>query len=99
MSLPAHLGVGLISVGWMGRLHSRAYLAAAHHYPELAARAVLVMAADPDEGGRHHAGDVLGYRQTAADYRDVLTNPDVDIVSICSPNFLHRVIVASAISR
>jgi predicted dehydrogenase len=98
MSLPAHLGVGLISVGWMGRLHSRAYLAAAHHYPELAARAVLVMAADPDEGGRHHAGDVLGYRQTAADYRDVLTNPDVDIVSICSPNFLHREIALATIT-
>jgi len=94
----AHIGVGLISVGWMGRLHSRAYLAAAHHYPELALRAALVMAADTDDGGRRHAVDVLGYRQTAADYRDVISNPDVDVVSICSPNSLHQEIALATIA-
>jgi hypothetical protein len=29
------IGVGLISVGWMGRLHTRSYKAVAEHYPEL----------------------------------------------------------------
>lgn len=92
-----HLGVGLISVGWMGRLHSRAYLASAHHYPELPVAASLIVAGDPDEGGRAHATDALGYRRTVADYRDVLNDPDVDIVSICSPNFLHHEIALAAI--
>jgi predicted dehydrogenase len=91
------LGVGLISVGWMGRLHSRAYLAAAHHYPDLPVTAQLVVAADPDEQGRAHAAGALGYRQTVADYREVLAHPDVDVVSICSPNFLHHEIALAAI--
>lgn len=41
------IGVGLISVGWMGRLHSRAYRALPDHFPELGLRPRLVVAADP----------------------------------------------------
>ncbi len=92
------LGVGLISVGWMGRLHSRAYLATKQFFPELPPRhPELVIAADPDDAGRHHAEDALGYKQTATDYRKVLENPDVDVVSICSPNFLHHEIALATI--
>lgn len=91
------LGVGVISVGWMGRLHSRAYLAARQHFPELPVRAELVVAADPDAATRAHATEVLGFREAVSDYRDVLANPAVDVVSICSPNFLHREIALAAI--
>ena len=40
------LGIGLISVGWMGRAHSRAYRNVNEHYPELPVRPELVVAAD-----------------------------------------------------
>ena len=29
------LGIGVISLGWMGRLHTRAYKALAERYPEI----------------------------------------------------------------
>ena len=29
------LGVGVISLGWMGRLHTRSYKAVAEYFPEL----------------------------------------------------------------
>lgn len=93
-----HIGVGLVSVGWMGRLHSRAYLAAPRHYPDLPATTDLVIAADPDPAGREHASEILGYRETTANYMDVLTHPDVDVVSICSPNFLHHEIAMAAVA-
>ena len=84
------IGVGLISVGWMGRLHSRAYLATRQFYPELRQHPELIIAADPDGSGRDHATDALGYRETTTDYRELLAHPDVDVVSICAPNFLHH---------
>lgn len=84
------IGVGLISVGWMGRLHSRAYLATQQFFPELQQHPELVIAADPDASGRDHASNALGYRETTADYRELLAHPDVDVVSICAPNFLHH---------
>jgi predicted dehydrogenase len=91
------IGVGLISVGWMGRLHSRAYLAAPQFFPELPQRPELVIAADPDDAGRAHAETALGYRETTTDYRKLLAHPDVDVVSICSPNFLHHEIALATI--
>lgn len=98
MNQSDRIGVGLISVGWMGRVHSRAYLAAKQHFPELPKHAELIIAADPDESGREHASQSLGYRETTADYRELLAHPDVDVVSICAPNFLHHEIALATIA-
>src|SRR5690606_32730559 len=53
-------------------------------------------AADTAEAARRVATDVLGYASTTADYREVLANPEVDVVSICAPNFLHAEIGVAA---
>lgn len=84
------IGVGLISVGWMGNLHTRAFEALPKLYPELNIEIKLVIAADSSEERSQYAKDVLGYRESSLDYRDVLKHPEVDVVSICSPNFLHK---------
>ena len=90
------LGVGLISVGWMGKLHSRAYQAIPLVYPELNIRPRLVHAADTAPDRADYARDVLGYAKGSTDYRDVLADPEVDVVSICAPNLLHREIGIAA---
>ncbi|MFV0360202.1 Gfo/Idh/MocA family protein [Tropicimonas sp.] len=92
----SRIGVGLISVGWMGRLHTRGYRGICEFFPELDVDVDLVVAADPVESSARYAVDRLGYRSAASDYRDVLANPDVDVVSICSPNFLHHEIAVAA---
>ena len=84
------IGVGLISVGWMGNLHTRAYQSLSHIYPELDVEIELVIAADTSEERAQYAKNVLGYRESTTDYHNVLNHPDVDVVSICSPNFLHK---------
>jgi predicted dehydrogenase len=90
------IGVGLISVGWMGKLHSRAYQALPSVYPELGLRPRLVHAADTAADRVAYAREVLGYERGGADYRAVLADPDVDVVSICAPNVLHREIGVAA---
>ena len=85
----ARPGVGLISVGWMGKLHTKAYTQVPLTYPELNARPRLVVAADTEPSRAEYAVDVLGYEHGVTDYREVLANPEVDVVSICAPNFLH----------
>jgi len=82
-------GVGLISVGWMGKLHTRAYRAVPSTYPELGIAPRLVAAADTEPSRARYAVDVLGYATGTTDYREVLADPEVDVVSICAPNFLH----------
>jgi predicted dehydrogenase len=90
------VGVGLISVGWMGKLHTRAYRALPSVYPELRLRPRLMHAADTAPDRAEYAHDVLGYAQAGTDYREVLANPDVDVVSICAPTGLHREIAVAA---
>ena len=89
-------GIGLISVGWMGKLHSRAYQAIPQVYPDLKIRPRLVHAADTAADRADYAREVLGYARASTDYRDVLADPDVDVVSICAPNMLHREIGVAA---
>jgi predicted dehydrogenase len=90
------IGVGLVSVGWMGKLHSRAYQALPSVYPELGLRPRLVHAADTAADRVAYARDVLGYARGSGDYRDVLADPEVEVVSICAPNALHHEIGLAA---
>jgi len=90
------IGIGLISVGWMGKLHTRAYQAVPSVYPELGLRPRLVHAADTASDRARYAREILGYATAGTDYRDVLADPDVDIVSICAPTGLHREIGVAA---
>ena len=92
----AQPGIGLISVGWMGKLHSRAYQAIPLAYPELKIRPRLVHAADTAPDRSDYARQILGYARAGTDYRDVLADPEVDVVSICAPNMLHREIGVAA---
>jgi predicted dehydrogenase len=90
------IGVGLISVGWMGKLHSRAYQAVPYVYPETGIRPRLVHAADTAPDRAVYAREVLGYERSSSDYREVMADPEVDVVSICAPNVLHREIGVAA---
>lgn len=83
------VGVGLISVGWMGQVHSRAYQALPVVYPELGIRPELIIAADTVEERGEYARNVLGYRESTTDYHEVINHPEVEVVSVCAPNFLH----------
>src|SRR5688572_26138500 len=90
------LGVGLISVGWMGKLHTRSYQALTPVYPELGLRPRLVHAVDTAPARADYAREVLGYAKASSDYRDLLADREVDVGSICPPTGLHREIGVAA---
>jgi predicted dehydrogenase len=92
----AEIGIGLVSVGWMGRLHSQAYGRVNYHYPDLSLRPRLVIAADVLAGQRDFAVRSLGYEQATGDWRAVVEHPRVQAVSITAPNYLHREIACAA---
>ncbi|HTK66445.1 MAG TPA: Gfo/Idh/MocA family oxidoreductase [Pseudonocardia sp.] len=90
------IGVGVVSLGWMGGLHSRSYLGVAARYPELGVRPVLVRACDTDRRRMDFARDVLGFERTGPSWQELIDDPGVDVVSICAPNALHREIAVAA---
>lgn len=90
------VGIGLVGVGWMGRVHSAAYRRTRYHYPECAGVARLVVAADESQERARQAVDELGYEEWVADWRDVIRHPAVDAVSVTAPNHLHREVALAA---
>lgn len=84
------IGIGVVSLGWMGRLHSTSYQRIPSRFPELGVRPRLVVAADPLEANQQAATEQFGFDKAVASIDEVLADPDVEAVSICSPNFLHR---------
>src|SRR4051812_40878567 len=82
------IGVGIIGLGWMGRLHAAAFRRVPDHFPDLAAR--LVVGADVA------AVDVPGLERVVGDWRAVVDDPAVEAVSITLPNALHREVAVAA---
>ncbi|KOV61414.1 myo-inositol 2-dehydrogenase [Streptomyces sp. NRRL WC-3618] len=84
------LGVAVVGFGWMGRVHTQAYVRLAHHFPQLELRPELVMVADEVPGRAEEAAAQFGFASTTRDWRDIANDPRVGAVSITAPNFLHR---------
>jgi predicted dehydrogenase len=84
------LGVAVVGFGWMGQVHARAWSRLAQHFPQAPVRPRFVVVADTDEGRRGEARDVYGFADTTTDWTAVLERDDVDVVSVCGPNFVHR---------
>ncbi|MET7488909.1 Gfo/Idh/MocA family oxidoreductase [Streptomyces sp. NPDC005538] len=84
------LGVAVVGFGWMGRVHTQAYARVPHHFPELTLRPRLVTVAEDVPGRAEQAAEQFGFAATTRDWREVVTDPDVQAVSITAPNFLHR---------
>jgi predicted dehydrogenase len=90
-AIMAHtLGVAVVGFGWMGRVHTRAYLRVPHHFPQLGVRPELVAVADEVPGRAEEAAARYGFATASRDWREVAADPRVRAVSITAPNFLHR---------
>ena len=96
MTTPREIGIGLLGVGWMGEVHSTSYRRVPIHFPEARGRARLVVAADQSEERARAAAERLGYERWTTDWRAVVADPEVEAVSICAPNFLHREMAIAA---
>ncbi|MEU6096319.1 Gfo/Idh/MocA family oxidoreductase [Streptomyces sp. NPDC047079] len=84
------LGVAVVGFGWMGRVHTQAYIRVPHHFPHLPLRPALVAVADDVPGRAEEAARQYGFATAVRDWREVAADPRVGAVSIAAPNFLHR---------
>jgi predicted dehydrogenase len=87
---PDQLGVAVAGFGWMGRVHTQAYLRVPHHFPQLGLRPALIAVADDVPGRADEAAAQYGFATATRDWRELATDPRVRAVSIAAPNFLHR---------
>ena len=92
------IGVGLIGTGFMGKAHALGFTIAARVF-DLPFELDLVSVADISLDGAEKARRSLGFRKATADWRELLTDPDIDIIDITTPNLLHREMALAAIAH
>jgi predicted dehydrogenase len=90
------VGIGVIGMGWMGRVHSAAYRRVLEHFPDLGVRPQLIVAADVSADRRAHA-ERVGFERTTDDWRAVIEDPAVEVVNVTLPNAMHREVATAAL--
>ena len=94
---PKVVGVGVVGMGWMGAAHARAWKSAPLRFPELNAQVKLVACADEFPERAQAAKAEHGFLRAETDWRKVVSDPEVQAVSVTAPNNLHlRMIRAAA---
>jgi predicted dehydrogenase len=83
------LGIGVIGFGWMGQAHSRGCRRAPSHFHHRTYDPELVMVSDVIAERCETAVASFGFRTSSMDWHDVVTNPDIDVVFVTSPNMMH----------
>jgi len=92
------IGVGVIGMGWMGMAHSRAYTQVIHRFYESDFRPRMVICADDVPARAAQAQETVGFEETTANWMDVINHPEVDVVNVTAPNFLHLEMVKAAVA-
>jgi predicted dehydrogenase len=91
------LGIGLIGTGFMGKAHAFAYRAALAAFPDIPVPR-LEMIADAEQGVAAKAAHQYGFARSSGNWRELVSDPRVDVVSITTPNTLHREMALAAIA-
>ncbi len=91
------IGVGLIGSGFMGKAHALGYATAARVF-DLPFEVDLAILADADAALADRASRALGFRRSSGNWRDLLGDPEIDIIDITTPNTLHREMALAAIA-
>ncbi|RFC63478.1 gfo/Idh/MocA family oxidoreductase [Fulvimarina endophytica] len=90
------VGLGLIGTGFMGKAHALAYSHARPVFGNLPSVRLACLCDTPRERADAFA-DQFGFERATDDWRDLVASPDVDIVSITTPNALHCEMALAAI--
>ena len=90
-------GFGLIGSGFMGRAHSIALHEVATVYDDVPAPRCVAIA-DHDADRARIAARELGFERGEPDWRRLLADPAIDVIDICTPNYLHAEMSRAALA-
>jgi len=93
----SEIGVGLIGTGFMGDCHAQAFAAVGGLFePSLRPRLELV--ADLTPALAERCARKYGFRRHTTDWKALVADPAVGVVSITSPNALHKEMALAAVA-
>src|SRR5690606_22199832 len=91
------LNVGMIGYGFMGAAHSHAWRNA-HRFFDLPLTPQLRTLAGRTESALVAAAERYGFEQTTTRWQDVVEDPEIDVIDICTPGDTHYEIAMAALA-
>ncbi len=91
------IGVGLIGTGYMGKCHALAWAGVKPVFGDTPDIRRAVLCEVTDDLAQKRAGE-FGFARATADWRALVADPAVDVVSITTPNPLHAEMAIAALA-
>ena len=91
------LNIGMVGYGFMGAAHSHAWRTA-HRFFDLPATPVLRTLAGRTESSLVAAAERYGFAHTTTRWQDLLEDPEIDVIDICTPGDTHVEIALAALA-
>ncbi len=93
----AEIGIGIVGGGYMGKAHSAAFASVGTIFEtRLKPRLTAICGSRPESGARY--AQAYGFARGAADWTDLVDDPNVEAVVIASPQDTHREIAEAALA-
>ena len=92
------IGIGVIGTGFMGKAHSIAYSASASVFG-IGLRPNLEIVCDLSPERANQRATDLGFSRHTDKWEDVVNDPRVDLISVCTPNNTHSEISIAALEK
>ena len=89
------LNIAMIGYGFMGRAHSNAFHQAGHFF-DLPFELKLKTICGRNKEKVQQTASQWGWEGTATDWESVVSRQDIDVVDVCTPNYLHEPIAVAA---
>jgi predicted dehydrogenase len=83
------LNVGLVGYQFMGKAHSNAWLQAPHYF-DLPVQPVMHTLCGRSLEPLKKTAKSWGWKNHTQDYKEMLRNPEVDLIDVAVPNNAHR---------
>ena len=91
--------IGLVGSGWMGKAHSSALADAQMLFGPDYGVAAFEIVADANEEAAKAAQKKIGFKRVTTNWNDVVTDPNVDLVDIATPNAFHYAVAKAALEN
>jgi predicted dehydrogenase len=92
------LGIGVIGYGFMGKTHTFAHKVLPLHYDPMPVDCTMQVICEATEQLARQAAHAGGFARHTTQMEDVIADPAVDVVHICTPNSLHAPALRLAIA-
>ncbi|MHA7967877.1 Gfo/Idh/MocA family protein [Rhizobium sp. CAU 1783] len=92
----AGLGIGLIGTGYMGKCHALAWNNVASIFGDVERPRLVTLAEVNADLAAKKAGE-LGFAKSTGNWRDLLSDPSIDVISVTTPNAFHAEMAIEAL--